>query len=62
MNPKLIDFIKRYGEKEVWKVEGFLVAVVEKIVAEETEKLRKEKERLESVCDRMEKELETEDI
>lgn len=57
MNPKLSDFIKRYGRKEVWKVEGFLVAVVENIVAEETEKLRKEKELLESMCDQAKKEL-----
>lgn len=62
MNTKSIDnkvreFVSKYGDKAVWQVGETIENFVNEVVREETAGLRKELDRVNNICDRMEREF-----
>jgi DNA-directed RNA polymerase alpha subunit len=50
-------FLATFNDKAVWQVDTHIKQLVETAIKIETEKLQKELDRVNDVCDRMEREL-----
>lgn len=55
-------FLATFSDKAVWQVEAHVKQLVETAIKIETENLQKELDRVNDVCDRMERELDEDDI
>jgi hypothetical protein len=60
MEAKIRKFLEKHGDKFIGEMDKSLKDFIMGLVKEETEKLRKELDRVNSVCDRMEREMERE--
>ena len=54
-------FLATFNDKAVWQVEAHVKQLVETVVKIETEKLQKELDRVNDVCDRMERDSAADD-
>jgi hypothetical protein len=58
MEAKIRKFLEKHRDKFIGEMDKSLEDFIIGLVAEETQKLRKELDRVNSVCDRIEKEIE----